>query len=360
MEEQFDKEVRPYLDLIDSLRHVGVHQDVSLPQIAVMGDQSSGKSSVLHSLSGIPFPKGSGLVTRCPTQLIMSKSAPGSPWTATASINFASSGDSSSGSERKQPPGAGPIASMDLVTGVIEQFTNFLTKGKTSGFSTDSIVIKVTSPDSPDLTIIDLPGIVRTTTQGQDASVITQVNSLIDKYMGQPNTIILAVVPANQDIATVDILERAAKVDPQGHRTLGVLTKPDLIGEGGKEEVLQVLCNIRKPLRLGYVMVKNQSVKESNTPGGMSWLDARAAETTYFRTHPHYSLLPANCWGSATLTVTLTKLLVSRIKTALPGLKWEIESLLEQTTAELEQLGATTPSEERERQSLVMDKVFEY
>ena len=359
MEEQFDKEVRPYLDLIDSLRHVGVHQDVSLPQIAVMGDQSSGKSSVLHSLSGIPFPKGSGLVTRCPTQLIMSKSAPGTPWTASASINFTNGGDSSSSSEYKQPPGAGPIASMDQVTGVIEQFTNYLTKGKSSNFSTDSIVIKVTSPDSPDLTIIDLPGIVRTTTRGQDATVITQVNALIDKYMGQPNTIILAVVPANQDIATVDILERAAKVDPQGHRTLGVLTKPELIGEGGEEEVLQVLCNIRKPLRLGYVMVKNQSVKESNTPGGMSWLDARAAEATYFRTHPHYSLLPTNCWGSGTLTVTLTKLLVSCIKTALPGLKWEIESLLEQTTAELEQLGATTPSEERERQSLVMDKVFE-
>lgn len=70
-----------------------------------------------------------------------------------------------------------------------------------------------------------------------------------------------AYPPPAQDIATVDILERAQKVDPRGERTIGVLTKPDLIGPGNEDEVLAVLHNVRKPLQLGYVMVKNRCVR---------------------------------------------------------------------------------------------------
>lgn len=145
--EVFERDVRPLMDLIDSLRQLGVHQDVSLPQIAVMGDQSSGKSSVLHALSGVPFPKGAGLVTRCPTQLIMAKSPPGSPWKASAHINFTSVPSGSSGDrDRKQtqPPGAGPVASPEALTDVIAAFTDHLTKGRgPAAFSTDTIVIQV-------------------------------------------------------------------------------------------------------------------------------------------------------------------------------------------------------------------------
>ena len=81
-----EKTVRPWIDLIDTLRSQGVHEDLPLPQIAVMGDQSSGKSSVLEALSGVPFPRGTGLVTRCPTQLIMKRTPPGTEWKATAAV----------------------------------------------------------------------------------------------------------------------------------------------------------------------------------------------------------------------------------------------------------------------------------
>jgi interferon-induced GTP-binding protein Mx1 len=306
MEESFDREVRPYLDLVNSLRHVGVHQEISLPQIAVMGDQSSGKSSVLQSLSGIPFPKGTGLVTRCPTQLILTKSAKNSPWIAEVSINFKNS-------TKKQPAGTGSIHSIEKLTEVIELLTNDLTNGEINGFSTDIIVIKISSPDSPDLTIIDLPGIIRTVTKDQDKAVIQQVNNLIDSYMSQVNTIILAVIPANQDIATIDILERAHKVDPTGERTLGVLTKPDLIGEGNEEEIIQVISNIRKPLLLGYVMLRNLSQKEVNESVGnglISIKDTREKEKEYFRNHQYFKLLPSHLFGADNLSMKLTKILV--------------------------------------------------
>jgi hypothetical protein len=84
--EAHEKTVRPWIDLIDTLRAQGVHEDLPLPQIAVMGDQSSGKSSVLEALSGVPFPRGTGLVTRCPTQLIMKRTPPGTEWSATATV----------------------------------------------------------------------------------------------------------------------------------------------------------------------------------------------------------------------------------------------------------------------------------
>jgi len=93
---------RPLIDLIDTLRSHGVQRDLPLPQIAVMGDQSAGKSSVLEMISGVPFPRGSGLVTRCATQLIMKRSPPGAAWTASAGVSWAG---------RPQPPEAGPVAS---------------------------------------------------------------------------------------------------------------------------------------------------------------------------------------------------------------------------------------------------------
>jgi interferon-induced GTP-binding protein Mx len=213
---------------------------------------------VLQSLSGIPFPSGSGLVTRCPTQLIMSKSPANSPWKANIYINYRDK-------EKSQPLGTGPLSSILDLCGAIRDLTNILTNGQTHSFSTDIIVIELSSPDSPDLTIIDLPGIIRTGTNGQDSAVVRHINELIDFYIHQKNTIILAVIPANQDIATVDILERAGKGDPTGARTLGVLTKPDLIGEGNDDEIIHVITNMRKPLLLGYVMIKNMTQKEVRT-----------------------------------------------------------------------------------------------
>jgi interferon-induced GTP-binding protein Mx1 len=153
---------------------------------------------------------------------------------------------------RPQPAESGSVDSPAALSKKIEELTNVLCDGRGQVFSMDSIVVRVESPGSPDLTVIDLPGIVRTATAGQDPSVIGQVNALIARYLKQDRTIVLAVVPANQDIATIDILERARVVDPEGVRTVGVLTKPDLVGPGSEGEVLAVLRNERKPLKLGY------------------------------------------------------------------------------------------------------------
>ena len=158
--EAYERDIRPWLELAEDLRALSLDKELSVPQIAVMGDQSSGKSSVLEALSGIPFPRGSGLVTRCPIRLVMKKTPKGSEWTAVA-------GTTNSTQTIK-------VRQASDLTGVIERLTDSLTKS-VSGFSTESIVVRLSSPESPDLTVVDLPGIVRTVTTGQTQGVIQEV-----------------------------------------------------------------------------------------------------------------------------------------------------------------------------------------
>jgi len=204
---------------------VGLEQDVAIPQIAVVGDQSAGKSSVLEAISGIPFPRGSGLVTRCATQIIM-KRCHVDEWSGYISILWKDNPD------RPQPDICGPIE-IDEVGDRINELTQLII-GPDGDFSDHTISIEVQSPSVPDLTIVDLPGIIRTTTQGQDPATIEKVNSLIEDYISRERTVILAVIPSNVDIATVGILELAKNHDPQGQRTIGVLTKPDLVDKGAE------------------------------------------------------------------------------------------------------------------------------
>ena len=247
-----------------------------------MGDQSSGKSSVLESVSGIPFPRGSGLVTKCATELRMKKAPPGTAWSATIKLSWL----------LPQPSSAGKVDSYEEIGERISKLTEalLLARGTHATFEAEhSIVIDLIAPNVPDLTVIDLPGIVRTQVTGQTGDVIKDVDHLLGRYLKQERTIILCVIPSNVDIATVDILERAHKVDPDGVRTIGVLTKPDTIGEGNEEEVLQVVQGLRKPLNLGYLMVKNRSQKQIDD--GITLMDARDLEMSFSSTSTRTSRL---------------------------------------------------------------------
>lgn len=338
-----DAQVGPIITLIDQLRSVGIDKDIQIPQIAVMGDQSSGKSSVLEALSGIPFPRGSGLVTKCATELRMQKT-PGAEWQASISL--------SKSWPKAQPRDSGKVNSPADLGEKILRLTDALlsARGDEATFEHEhSIVIELSAPDVPDLTVIDLPGIVRTHIQGQSSEVIAQVNHLLDDYLRQERTIILCVIPSNVDIATVDILDRAEKADPEGARTIGVLTKPDTIGEGSEREVLNVLQGIRKPLKLGYLMVKNRSQKQIDE--GLTLAEARGLEKTYFKSHEHFGIVHTSYFGIENLMSRLTSVLVSRIQEGLPLMRKEINELKENTIAELAKMGKsppTKPSEIRE------------
>lgn len=306
-----------------------------------MGDQSSGKSSVLESLSGVPFPRGAGLVTKCATELRMHRIPSGEPWSAHLSLSW----------DKPQPADAGPVSSPEEIGPKIECLTEFLLAGSGRPGATfeavHSIRIDLKSPDVPDLTVIDLPGIVRTAVEGQSSSVIQEVDGLLNRYLAEDRTVILAVLPVNVDIATADILERASIVDPDGKRTIGVLTKPDLVDKGGEDEVMAVLQGLRKPLRLGYVMVRNRS--QEQVKNNLSLEEAKVQETAYFSGHSHYKTLDASFFGVGNLAGKLTTVLVSRIQATLPHIRDEVKSKLKEVSSKLAELGQGAPADVTQR-----------
>ena len=327
------------LTFADELRNCGVEEDVDLPQIIVVGDQSSGKSSVLEAISGAPLPRSDGLTTRCAIQFTLRQQ---SEWRAEV---------------RTRGPGDG--VSVDTVTTVetVEALGEAVYKAQMAlcgdrDFAPDSIVeVKMWGPNVPNLTLIDLPGLIRTTTDGQDASVKEDVRKMVEGYMERRRSIILAVIPANVDLATTEVIELAQAVDPDGERTVGVLTKPDLIDPGAETSVLRVLRNETKPLTHGYWVVRNRGqaqVKEKTSAEA-----ARKAEQQYFDENGHFAKFRERT-GVTHLTEMLTKLLVHHIIQSLQPLENELKQLYSTACDEHRELGESPPTTRTEcRQRLL-------
>uniref|UniRef100_A0ACB8FIN6 Interferon-induced GTP-binding protein Mx1 n=1 Tax=Sphaerodactylus townsendi TaxID=933632 RepID=A0ACB8FIN6_9SAUR len=210
---QYEEKIRPCIDFIDSLRALGVEKDLALPAIAVIGDQSSGKSSVLEALSGVALPRGSGIVTRCPLALILKKTRCDHEWKGKISYRDITM-------ELKVP---------SEVEKEIRK-AQISIAGEGVGISHELITLEISSPEVPDLTLIDLPGIARVAVGNQPQDIGHQIKQLIKKFIAKNETINLVVVPSNVDIATTEALKMAQEVDPDGERTLGILAKPGQAG----------------------------------------------------------------------------------------------------------------------------------
>ncbi len=205
LNEEIEKDVLPWLKLAEDLRLLELDVELNIPQICVMGDQSSGKSSVLEALSGIPFPRGTGLVTRCPIRMVMKRARSGEAWSSFVSTSV--------------NPKQVAVRDVTELNGVMERLMGELCEGS-NNFSTESIIVELTSPDAYDLTVVDLPGIIRTVTAGQNKTSIEQVNRLIKSFLSDQRTIILAVIPANQVFFCLFFCHRCPQLPP-GYRHCG-------------------------------------------------------------------------------------------------------------------------------------------
>ncbi|XP_059184557.1 interferon-induced GTP-binding protein Mx-like [Centropristis striata] len=339
LNQQYEERVRPCIDLIDSLRSLGVEKDLALPAIAVIGDQSSGKSSVLEALSGVALPRGSGIVTRCPLELKMKRNKEGEEWYGYISYE---------GHEEE-------IKDPAVVEKKIHDAQNRIA-GKGAGISDKLISLEIGSPDVPDLTLIDLPGIARVAVHGQPEDIGEQIKGLIQKFIKKQETISLVVVPCNVDIATTEALKMAQEVDPGGERTLGILTKPDLVDKGTEETVVAVVHNEIIPLKKGYMIVRCRGQKEIKDK--MSLSEAIEREKVFFRDNLHFQILFEEGYATIPkLAENLTLELVHHIKASLPRLEEQIEKKLARTQAELDKYGAGPPPDAAERLSFLIDRV---
>ncbi|MEQ2172929.1 hypothetical protein GOODEAATRI_026398 [Goodea atripinnis] len=161
--------------------------------------------------------------------------------------------------------------------------------GEGSGISDELITLEIASPDVPDLTLIDLPGIARVAVEGQHERIGDQIKRLIEKFIRKQETISLVVVPSNVDIATTEALQMAKQVDPIGERTLGILTKPDLVDKGTEDTTLKTVHNKVIPLKKGYMIVKCRGQKEILE--NLSLTEAIEREKAFFNDHPYFQTL---------------------------------------------------------------------
>uniref|UniRef100_A0A3Q4I981 Interferon-induced GTP-binding protein Mx n=1 Tax=Neolamprologus brichardi TaxID=32507 RepID=A0A3Q4I981_NEOBR len=347
LNQQYEEKVRPCIDLIDSLRSLGVEKDLALPAIAVIGDQSSGKSSVLEALSGVALPRGSGIVTRCPLELKMKRKKEGEEWTGRISYQ---------GHEEE-------IEDPTTVDKKIEEAQNEMA-GVGVGISDELISLEIASPDVPDLTLIDLPGIARVAVKGQPENIGDQIKRLIQKFITKQETISLVVVPCNVDIATTEALKMAQQVDPEGERTLAIKLYSTIIlasflnifANCTEENVLEIVHNEVIHLNKGYMIVRCRGQKEITEK--VSLTEALEKEEMFFKDHPYFHTLYSE--GHATvpkLAEKLTLELVNHIERSLPRLEEQIEDKLAQTQAELDRYGNGPPSDMAERLIFLIDKV---
>ncbi|CAL0331084.1 unnamed protein product [Lupinus luteus] len=288
----------------------------ALPSVAVVGGQSSGKSSVLESVVGRDFlPRGSGIVTRRPLVLQLHKTEDGQEYAEFLHI------------PRRR------FTDFAAVRKEIADETDRIT-GKTKQISNIPIQLSIYSPNVVNLTLIDLPGLTKVAVEGQHESIVEDIENMVRTYVEKPNCIILAISPANQDIATSDAIKLAREVDPAGERTFGVVTKLDLMDKG--TNAVDVLEGRSYRLQHPWVGIVNRSQADINK--NVDMIVARKKEREYFETSPEYGHL-AHKMGSEYLAKLLSQHLEQVIRQKIPSIIALINKTIDELNAELDRIG---------------------
>ncbi|PHU05652.1 Dynamin-related protein 4C [Capsicum chinense] len=302
--------IRPLLDCVDKLRHLNIMQEgIQLPTIVVVGDQSSGKSSVLESLAGISLPRGQGICTRVPLIMRLQNDSK----ISAPNLRLEYNGKSVDVDELRVADAI--VLATDEIAG----------HGK--GISNKLLTVVVRKNGVPDLTMVDLPGITRVPVQGQPENIYEQVSDIIMTYIAPKESIILNVLSATVDFLTCESIRMSQKVDKTGERTLAVVTKADRAPEGLQEKVTADEVNIG----LGYVCVRNRI-------GNETYEEARSDEARLFSTHPLLSKIDRSMVGVPVLAQKLVRIQATIISKCLPDIVRKINDKLAANVTELNRL----------------------
>ncbi|KAK6460708.1 Dynamin central region-domain-containing protein [Scheffersomyces coipomensis] len=336
--------------------------DLDLPILAVVGSQSCGKSSVLENIVGKDFlPRGTGIVTRRPLVLQLNHVKYDDPIISNGSndyqpqsspFSYSSSTDNDEEGEvnledhlrkhanggKYQPPSEWgeflhiPNKRYYNFNDIRKEIENETLRiaGTNKGISRLPINLKIFSPNVLDLTLVDLPGLTKIPIGDQPTDIERQTRNLILEYISKPNCIILAVSPANVDLVNSESLKLARQVDPTGKRTVGILTKLDLMDQG--TNALDILKGNVYPLKLGFIGIVNRSQQDISENKALT--DSLYDEQQFFRNHQAYKALSNKC-GTKFLSQTLNKILMNHIRDRLPDIKAKLNTLMGQTEQEL-------------------------
>ncbi|CAI7672544.1 unnamed protein product [Penicillium crustosum] len=352
------------LDKIDQLLAYNLTEYVNFPQLVVVGDQSSGKSSVLEGLTRLPFPRDSGLCTRFATHIIFRRTRADTKRSISASIVPASDTHAEHASHLVTWK-ASLMESLDFESFARTMREVHQTMGLSSSkeeifkptFTQDVFRLEICGPEEDNLSIIDVPGIFKNTTDGLTTKkYVKMVKDMVLSYMRNPRSIMLTVVRANVDIATQEILEMARECDPQGSRTQGVFIKPDLVDKGAEDKVIDLVEGKTCSLKLGWIVVRNA--------GQQQLLDQSSnrdeVEAQFFcEAHPWNSLSREKV-GIAALKIRLKDVQTTQIRQEFPK-AYRVILLLSSRIwlADLSALGIERSTPEQQR-SFLLDIIMKF
>ena len=312
---------------------IGIEKDISLPRIVVVGDQSSGKSSTLEAISHIRFPKKDTLCTTFATEVAIRRSSSG------GSPARIIPGPSRTDSERLRlndfKCDEDPTKDMAALIETAKQAMGEGHQGSEDSYFEDKLRIELCKPDWPPLDIIDLPGLIQSPNPKQTEDDVKFVGQLVEGYMKEPRSIILAVVSAQNDAACQVVLSLVKQLDPHGIRTLYVITKPDMLPAGSGSEQNFVKLAQTHGGRLGCHVIRNSGYNERHQSHG----DRDAAERSFFQKGTWPLALPSKSLGIDALRNRLSILLHEHIVTSLPGIVDEIRVRMDDSQAKLAKLG---------------------
>ncbi|TDZ34310.1 Interferon-induced GTP-binding protein Mx1 [Colletotrichum spinosum] len=330
------------LNQIEKIRANGIGDLVDLPQLVVCGDQSAGKSSVLEGITGIPFPRQEGLCTRFPTEIILRHSNTPLKTTATIRPHASRSADVSQKLRAYQREMKEDLSDLPAAIEEVSKLMGirgFSNSDKDSAFASDALRIEVTGPTGLQLSIVDLPGLISVANEEQSEADVEAVHAMVESYLSSTRTIILAVVQAGNDIANQGIIKIARKHDPDGQRTVGIITKPDLINVGTEAKLANIAKNNDSiKLKLGFFLLKNPSPAEMKAGGGPAARTQREMDFFSSGAWKAQNLDPSRV-GIDNLKSYLQDLLDTHLEKELPKVREEIRRVLTNTEDDLKAMG---------------------
>lgn len=271
MDQEYHK-IRPIIDVFDKMREILRNEDIDMPKIVVVGDQSSGKSSVLESITGLQLPRGQNTVTRCPTVIQLKRAANKSSESATLWI------------EREENT---KTVSLSELSEAISEKQKILIEREHVEITKTSINIRVSKENAPDLTLYDLPGITY-----KNDNLITTIREIIKKYTAGLNTIILMILPANCDLTTSEALSIIKSQKEYRSRTIAVITKIDLAEKG----ILRKIVENELELKYDPIVVRNRTQEEIDNK--TEWNEIRIKEKDLINNHDELKQLSEECKGT--------------------------------------------------------------
>lgn len=313
------------LDAIDELRFAHLSAQLKLPQLIVCGDTSAGKSSVLEAISGVRFPDGDSLCTRFASELVLSKD---DNFSFTVQINPGENRSKEEVKELRKFALGSTYSNVQEFGDVIIKAANYLDEmqketNSHAKFFEDTLVAKIRGPGLPRVTLVDLPGLIHASANREGKNNVDTVKNIVESYMRQPNSIILAVISANNNLANQQVIDLVQNHDPGQKRTLGIVTKPDLVpsGSDSEGEAVQLVLNRAIALQYGWHVLKNRGFESRSVS-----INERDLEEANFFSRGKWREIPDEDRGSRMLRIKLSEILLEAVRESLPSIVSDIDS----------------------------------